>query len=453
MKRAASPFSPAAVAAILLVGGGAFLLFLYAIGAGWTGDRMRVTAHANSNALDGYSALVDLLDRRGFTVSTTRQQSAQEDYGTVLVLTPGFNTDPALVAETIAARRYVGPTIVILPKWSSTPLPDNAPEEAGDDWVELSPAWLDLWFESVEDFEPLAIGHGGTEGWQGMGLAGDLPDNSVVQAITELPGKELFPLISDAEGDLLAGYWNRGGYHPALADAAGIAFNPDEEDSQDADIYPLVLIAEPDLMNNYGMADRTRAMAAVALVEIAMEDSDLAVVFDLTMPGFGSTENLLTLAFRPPFLAATLCLLLAMLLVGWRAFFRFGPPVAEVSELAHGKTQLARNAANLVERARRWRLLGTPYAALVAARIAAALNIRETDTQLREAAIDTVLAARGLGGPGAGASARADAGADAGPDPGPGFAATATHLRNARRPAEIVRAAHALRSIERTLLK
>lgn len=433
MSRGASPFSPAAVAGVLLVGAGAFLLFLYAIGAGWTGDRMRVTAHANSNALDGYAALVSLLEARGHAVDVTREASSRQEYDVVLVLTPGTNTDPALVQEVIEARRFVGPTILILPKWMSAPLPDNAPDEARDDWVELNGGMSSLWFEGVTALEPLTIEQGQTGGWSGLGLQGDLPENGRMQAITEAPGKQLFPLIVDTEGDLLAGYWNRNGYHPALADAAGVTFPAEVEEQQDPGIYPLLVVAEPDLMNNYGLANEARARAAVALVEVAMEDLDMPVVFDLTMPGFGNSENLLTLAFSPPFLAATLCLLLAMLIIAWRTFFRFGPPVAEVPEIAHGKTQLARNGAALVERARRWHLLGAPYAALVAARIAATLNIREQDAALRETAIDAVMDLRGT--------------------EGPRFSASAAALRKARRPADIVRAAHALKSIERTLVK
>lgn len=431
--RASGPFSPAVVGALLLVGGGAFLLALYSIGAGWTGDRMRVTAHANSNALDGYSALVDLLDRRGFDVSVTREASAREDYETVLVLTPGLNTDPAVLQEVIHARAYVGPTIVILPKWQSAPLPDNAPDEARDDWVQLGPGSAQFWFEGVEDFAPLALGTGGTESWRGLGLAGDLPDEGVAQAIVEVPGKEIFPLVTDAEGDILAGYWNDNGWFPELADAADISFSPEDEEQQDDSIYPLIVVAEPDLMNNYGLADIDRATLAVSLVEVAMLDADMPVVFDMTMPGFGNTENLLTLAFRPPFLAATLCLLAAMLLIGWRAFLRFGPPVAETPAMAMGKARLARNSAALIERARRWRLLGAPYAALVATRLAAALNVRESEPAARELAIDAALSARGA--------------------QEPGFAAGAEALRTARRPVDILRAARTLKSIERTLVK
>ena len=119
-------------------------------------------------------------------------------------------------------------------------------------------------------------------------------------------------------------------------------------------------------------------------------------------------------------------------MIGWRAMRRFGPPVAEAPALAMGKRQLARNGAALVERAKRLHLLGPPYAALVTRRIATSLGIREADPRAREDAVAHQLDARGIA-------------AD--------FAQTAETLRQARTPHELLRAAGALRTIERTLAR
>src|SRR5690606_32166882 len=154
--------------------------------------------------------------------------------------------------------------------------------------------------------------------------------------------------------------------------------------------------------------------------------------FDLTLAGLGHSDNLLTLAFQPPFLAATFCLLLAALLIAWRALRRFGPPIAEAPALAMGKRQLARNGAALVERARRLHLLGPPYAALVPGRMADALGIHEPDPLAREEAVARALAARNIA---------------------PDFAARAAALRDARKAHELLRAAGALRTIERMLAR
>ena len=156
------------------------------------------------------------------------------------------------------------------------------------------------------------------------------------------------------------------------------------------------------------------------------------VTFDLTFNGFARSPNLLTLAFTPPFLAATLCLLIAALLVGWRAFLRFGPALAGGPAIAFGKRQLVANTAGLVRRSKRLHLLGPPYAVLVRERLVRALGLpHRADPVAREAAIDRALAMRAPGSlP---------------------FSKAAAALRHARGPAELLRAAQALHAIERTL--
>jgi hypothetical protein len=150
-------------------------------------------------------------------------------------------------------------------------------------------------------------------------------------------------------------------------------------------------------------------------------------VFDLTLNGFGATKNLLTLAFRPPFLAATLCLILALVVVGWRAFGRFGPPLPEARTIAFGKARLAANAAGFIRRSGRLHLLGTPFVDLIARRLAATLGLRRADPH----EIDLALTRRA-------------------PD-APRFSELADRLTAARGPSQTLRAAHALKSLERTV--
>jgi hypothetical protein len=218
--------------------------------------------------------------------------------------------------------------------------------------------------------------------------------------------------------------------HEALiADAAGhtLAFKVIGEpgSAYNENAHWTIFVADADLVNNYGMAGKSRAEAALALVEELTYDGDIsAVTFDMTLNGFGASENLLTLAFRPPFLAATLCLLLALLIVGWRAFQRFGPPaLAGGPAIAFGKQRLIANGAGLILRARRLRLLGAPYAALSARRIAERLGLARPDPQ----AIDAALARRLPG-----------------EEP---FTRRAARLEAASKPADILTAAQALDSL------
>jgi len=180
-------------------------------------------------------------------------------------------------------------------------------------------------------------------------------------------------------------------------------------------------------MNNYGLADRDRATAALAVIDDLTYDEDTQVIFDVTLNGLGGSENLLTLAFRPPFLAATLCLIMAMLIIGWRAFNRFGPATEQAQTIAFGKRRLVTNGAGLILRARRLGLLAEPYIALTSRRVAKRLGIPRADIET----VSETLAARL-------------------PDQEP-LLNRANTLRNARKPKEILRAAGALKELERKI--
>ena len=45
----------------------------------------------------------------------------------------------------------------------------------------------------------------------------------------------------------------------------------------DYDTWPVIVVFEPDLMNNYGMADRDRAAMAMQLVDQATLGDDLPI--------------------------------------------------------------------------------------------------------------------------------------------------------------------------------
>lgn len=424
MTRRANPFAPRTVVALLLVGGLALLVLLYAIGAGMDGRRDRDGgAHAAGNGLNGFAGLAALLAARGQDVSLARSEARLDDEA-LLVLTPPFGTDPEALAEIISARRYKGPTLVILPKWAAMPAGQLNLKGAKEGWVILGQANMAGWLADMADFDGVSVDLGKSSRWAGLGLSGTLPAPDQVQA---LGGGPFTPLVT-ADGRTLAAYWQDDGAYPVLAEQAGVtARDPETDDSVNGDKLAVVVVSEPDLLNNYAMADQTRARMAVALIEASKEGQHIPIVFDLTLAGLGRSENLLTLAFEPPFLATTVCLLLAALVVGWRALRRFGPPVAgETAAAALGKRQLAVNTAALIQRTGRWHLLGAPYAALVAARVARRLSLRAGEDGPLMAALDR----RGLA---------------------QDYDRHITNLRRATRPAELLRAAAGLRIIERTL--
>ena len=422
-------FNPKVVLGLLLFGALAFAATLYLIGAGETTRGPNDGgSHAASRGLTGYAALADILEAEGHDVALSRNQGALDDEG-LLILTPPTFADGEELAELIEQRRYVGPTILVLPKWFAMEIPANAPVEKDDGWVVLRSAAKPSWIEDFEGrldtelrlgpLEPQSDGD-----WRWGDWSGTLPDRSQAQTISDAT---MIPLVTASNGEILVGYYDDGGYYPVLDEAAGL--EPVDEDGRDTSRWNLTVVADPDLFDNYGMADRDRAALAHELVDVAMEGEDLPVIFDLTLNGLGKTQNLLTLAFAPPFLAATLCLVLALAVVGWRAFRRFGPPLAEDRAIAFGKRRLVANGAAFILRTRRHHLLTTPYIETIRHRIAAALRLRSADDD----ALDQAIARRA-------------------PD-APRFADSAAALRGASRPHEILRAASALKALERKLTR
>jgi len=424
----ASPFSPRAVLTLLLFGTLAFVAALYFIGAGDSGKvGPDGGGHVAGNGLNGYAALAGLLSAQGYDVRNVRSKAQLQGHN-LLILTPPQAMDGKEMSEIVTNRRYNGPTVVILPKWGALPANLIPGAKARQGWVVLGPAEVPDWPDFYDDISVKIAPAKGQPAWRGAGLAGKLPDEKNVLSGA---GKQLEALVTGADGAILAAYVNDGGIHPKLEEMAGTG---EDRLGDDDSLYPLVMVFEPDLMNNYGMADRNRALLALRLLDAAREDEDLPVAFDLTFNGYGTSNNLLTLAFKPPFLAATLCFLIAALIVGWRALKRFGPPIAASPVFAFGKRQLATNGAALIQRSKRLHLLGAPYAAILRGRVAQALGLRQgADTALTESEIDRLLERRGV--------APAD------------FSTQAEALRQAKGPHELLRRAHALKQIERKLAR
>lgn len=432
--RGDSPFAPRTVLGMIVLGGLAFIAFLWLVGAGMTGgDTNNGQATVGGKGLNGYAAMADYLERRGYQVSRVQSKAKLRQAG-LLILTPPALLDGKELARVVEQRRRIGPTLVIAPKWLTAPLNAQASPKAKPGWVGLDGVMMPMWSGFADDvsidIKPMRAG-GKPARWTGGGTMGALPSSENVLFGT---GENLVPLITgDQDGRMLAGYVGNDGGNTNGLDA--IAQSEDEiEPGDDDGLYPLVFVFEPDLLDNYGFADSANAVLAERLVQASLNGGDKVVMFDLTLNGFARSQNLLTLAFTPPFLAATLCLLLAAIVTGWRAFNRFGPPRLATRALAFGKRALVSNAAGLVRRTRRLYLVAPPYADAARERLARALALpHRLDPAATEAAIDRALAARA-------------------PQAEP-FSAAAARLRAARHPRELLRAARALHSVERILIR
>lgn len=423
-ERNSSPFSVGGVLGLVLFGAVVFVALLWMIGSGLTGSTNNGGGHAGGKGLNGYAALVKLLEKQGFETSLARGEASLDDPG-LLILTPPQNAKGEEIEKIVAKRRYIGPTLVITPKWQA--MPATGAKGAKQGWVMLGGTAPPQW-PGFLDYVSVQIGPRGKR-WSAPGLSGELP---VPATVSSGSGDGIEPLVVGQSGGMLAGYVQDNGYYPSLE---AIALNKAwEADDEDGDLYPLIVVFEPDLLDNYGMARKENALLASRIVSAALGGGKGKVTFDVTLNGLGRSPNLLTLAFTPPYLAATLCLLLAALAAGWRAFLRFGPAHAAVRAIAFGKRPLVSNAAGLIRRTRRLHLVTRPYADYLRERIARTLGLpRHSTPEATEAAIDKALALRLPGN-----------------EP---FSSLAARLRASRKPLAILRAAQALHSLERTLTR
>lgn len=431
--RAAGPFSPRMALGLVLFGAFSFVALLWIIGSGMDNPAPRASgAHVHGKGLTGYAALSQYLEKRGYQVTPVRSRGALDQPG-VLILTPVHDTSGDELSQVVEGRRDIGPTIVVLPKWLAIPLPKNTPKTK-DGFVRLLDIMPPDWKGFYDD---IALQNGALQtgprpgGWIGAGLVGTLPDPSEVVSGR---GGGLTPLVmGDGGGQVLAGYMADGGDYPGLRTMSDeFARTPPGLD--DGPLYPVIFVFDADLFNNYGMSRQSNALLADKLIMAALDGEPRKVSFDLTLAGYGRSPSLLALAFTPPFLAATLCLLLAAAVALWRAYQRFGPPAVAGRALAFGKRELVGNAAGLIQRARRLHLLGAPYADAARERLAKALALpSRLSHDQAEAAIDRALTARA-------------------PDSAL-FSQTCAQLRTARKPTDLLRAARQLHALERTLTR
>lgn len=399
-----SPFSPLSALALVLAGGALLVAMLWMIGAGVAaGDINDGGAHGGGRGLNGYGALYRLLEATGHDTDFARDEAALEQPG-LLILTPPQGANGADIAKIVTRHRAIGPVLVITPKWLARDASTDQPGVARG-WVRLDNTQAPEWQGFLDDVR-VAIGPAAAPVVDLRGAHAALPTPAHVMSGT---GQNLAPRVVDAKGRILAATYRQ------------------------QDGAQLALIFEPDLANNAGFARFDNAAITLRLIDDLLPPGQRQVRFDLTLNGLGREPNLLTLAFTPPYLAVTLALILAGMAVLWRAYARFGPPLAPVRDIAFGKRALAENSAGLIARARRFHLLPAPYADAARGRIAAALGLApHGDPAMIDDAIERAIGARA---------------------PDHSYIAASAALRAARRPSEILRAARQLHDVERLLTR
>ena len=420
-------FSRGTALGMVLIGALAFVGLLYWLGNSG-GPANNGGGHAGGRGLNGYAALAAMLSADGLEVRRARNKAGLTGPG-LLILTPPANAKGSEIEEIVAAHRAAGPTMVIAPKWQAVTMANNPKARRG--WTKIVGTAAPEWPGFRDDIR-VDLSNRAARGWQGGGSSGRLPQD---RQVLSGEGAGLIPLVTSGDGRVLAAYDEGNGEPRALDAFAGVPRRQQRSDDEAAQpVFPLIFVFEPDLLDNWGLADRATGLMARRLVLAAAGEDDEPVTFDLTLNGLGAARNLLTLAFEPPFVAATACLLMAMLAIGWRAFNRFGPAFQQGREIALGKTMLVRNSAELIRRAGRMHLIARPYAEAARERLVIALGLpRGRPMEETDRAIDLAQTRRGI---------------TAMP-----FSQAAARLSAAKRAHDVVRGAADVQHIEKELMQ
>lgn len=333
MSAQANPFSAKMIAALVFVGlvATAALLLIFAFG-GQSAGRSDGRAHALSLGATGFKALVTLSDAVGETMVADRAEELA-DAGLVVVA-----IEPQSKAEEIERLRELRrgrPTLLILPKWATTPDPSRR------GWVRAIGPMLGARGAALIDGKlsvrvPDRAASGPARGLAVLaGISApaigspQIVEGAALQPVLSIPGR----------GAIIAQLGNE----------------------------PHYVAADPDLFNNHGLRDPATARAALAILARLRPQGTGIIAFDVTVNGFGSGSgpNLIRTALEPPFLPMILALAVAALLAGLHGAFRFGQARREARAIAFGKAALVENSAGLIKLAKREARLGGAYAEVV----------------------------------------------------------------------------------------
>lgn len=306
----------------------------------------RAGDHAYSSSALGYGGLVKLLELRGETVNISRTPQTIDSYDGLMILTPGGAYTK--LEDHLPLYR---PALIILPKWYGRTDPLKKEWQVDTDIATAGRARgvLNL-FDTNGDIARIRAPNIIRTPYGSFNPEFD-------ERLQLIQSSELETVIRAPTGALLAKV-------------------PDE------DVY---ILADPDLANTFGLANRENARLMLSILETLKYEDTTPIIFDVTLNGFERSTNLLKIMLDIPFLGATLVTLAGFLMLGWAACVRFGAPDRETRAIALGKQALADNTAGLFSMTRRETRMAPGYLALSRKQIAAALGTPKemSETELR----------------------------------------------------------------------
>jgi len=318
-------------------------------------------AHVLSSSAIGFAGLKILLGEEGVPTVVDRGTLVGNSRQVALtILTPGITSSSSRIKSLCKNDTC----LIVLPKW----IPFGSPLQRG--YVMKSAPFpgtttQTLLYAFVKD----------TKVAQAKGTASPVLASPVGWLPLETLRRRIAPIdfLQTLSGT---------GWIPEISGSGGLLLGR----LANSEIY---VLADPDVLNTHGLKDLATARLASAIID-KLRFGPGPVSFDVTLNGLGESPDILRNMFAPPFLGATLCALIAALLVFWHALSRFGAPERAEPGLGLGKRALIENTAALVRMMRREPRMAPRYAIVMRTLVLRSLGLGR---RMDPAQIDFVLGA------------------------------------------------------------
>jgi len=264
----------------------------------------------------GFKGLVDLLDGLDLRVLSSRRASGQlcgPSTPLVLLEPPLSGPSGMTLAEMISqAESREARIVVVLPKWISQPKSGRS-DWAGEVWPlpSLAPREVlsELLGRELGTSTIIRLDRPSAIGWQASFVMAELPFLPYPQLMSpRISG--LDPLIWSGSGVLAARIQGR----------------------------EIVVVSDPDLMNNVGLAAAGNAVLSHRL--LVGEPATRALVFDETLHGFTAAPSIWRELFRFPLNLVAIQLTILLITAVWIGSLRFGPAESPPPRYTAGATTL-----------------------------------------------------------------------------------------------------------------
>jgi len=298
-----------------------------------------------SRSAIGHRAFMRVLDEWGYDTLASRHASAEKvGAGDLLVLAEpqsGAAKSPVPLSRMIdSVTERGGVTLVVLPKWEGNPM-------------EGKPAWIQsvsmrpvrepgrvLAAVLAQGFLTDCIGRGPVESAWRSKLAGVSGLHLVFPQFILHDCADLSSVVENDEGILIATSYDR----------------------------DVVVIADPDLVNNAGLGKGSNALVVSQLFDRTLEPRN--VVFDESAHGHGRPDSAWARFVEFPLVLVLFHLVGFLLVVVWAGWMRFGKPEPVPSRVGEGKQTLLDNTARLLHAGGHWGYSTKRYAAMIVREVA-----------------------------------------------------------------------------------